>query len=741
MEKSEVGPRPRRERPAPGGDLVPEPRAGAAALLVSTGGRLPARATAPWPLAAAGVVPTAADPPASGGPPPAAGTGGAAAPPTGAADGTAELLPAAGTVVAGRFRIERALGAGGMGSVLLAHDTRLDRRVALKFLLGLSQQTCARFLREAQILATLRHPGVVQVHDYLETEYGPCLILEYVEGEDLFARMARAPEGRLPPSEAVRIACDVCAALAYIHEREAGCAGLHAHGIVHRDVKPSNVLLGRDGMVKLVDFGLARAAGGEAAVYVGTPGYMAPEQEAGGEVDARADVFGLGATLYAMLVGEKPRRIRAELLPAALRELVLRALEEEPALRFQSAAEMARALTRAWPGAQPADPAGGTAPPPCTGLATGGTSTLTVHSDPEGAEVLLQGPGLSGEPCAGTTPVAVTGLRAGKYALRLRLRYHAEQTATFHLGERAVDGPRVRLEPYVAELHVTSAPAGARVTLDGRERATTPIILRCVRAGAHRLGVRAEGYWPVEAQIEIEDAGARRCAIELEPIPAFVEMVREIETLAGARQFAAARERLDAFGERFPGTRRGEELRRRLDRITQRYGELVLRARREAGARHLGEAVALLDEAAVLWPAGGAHAAPLGSLRIARARVAALCAAARRCQEERQWEAARVEADRALAIDRSSAEAERLRRAAAEGLLAERLHQAAVAGREWQARRGRRARRRRRLLGVLVLLGLAAGIAWWSARRAARSALPVGGRSWVARAGPQGGAH
>lgn len=207
-------------------------------------------------------------------------------------------------LIAGRYRLVERLGSGSMGEVWRAHDERLDRTVAIKQLLpaaGLSEiaarQGNERAMREARITAKLQHPHAVAVHDVVEHDGHPCLVMEYVPARTLSTTLAE--RGTLPPVEAARIGQQVASAL----------AAAHAAGIVHRDVKPENVLL-TDGGAKITDFGISRAMGDGSmtgpGIVVGTPAYLAPEIAAGGEATYASDVFSLGATLYQAVEGGPP---------------------------------------------------------------------------------------------------------------------------------------------------------------------------------------------------------------------------------------------------------------------------------------------------------------------------------------------------------------------------------------------------------------------------------------------------
>jgi WD40 repeat protein/serine/threonine protein kinase len=239
-----------------------------------------------------------------------------------------------------RYTVEGTLGKGGMGQVLLATDTRLERKVAIKRILGdavKSRTAVSRFLTEAKSIATLNHPNIVQVYDYGRAADGPFLIMEYVEGSNL---LEKCREGALPLEVAVELTCQLCDALRLVHER----------GIVHRDIKPANILMTTDGIPKLTDFGLARREASNfgqtrTGTVIGTLDFMSPEQRKDAALtDARSDLWSLAATLYQLLTGELPRVIDLDAVPRQLRRTLATALKSQKEKRYQSAAEFRDAL-------------------------------------------------------------------------------------------------------------------------------------------------------------------------------------------------------------------------------------------------------------------------------------------------------------------------------------------------------------------------------------------------------------
>ncbi len=244
------------------------------------------------------------------------------------------------------YQINGILGRGGMGIVYLAHDYRLGRRVALKALpaaVAARPELRERLRREARAAATIAHRAVATVFALEEIDGDLYIASEYVPGQTLTSEIAQGP---IAPERAAAIAVEIAGALAAAHQA----------GVVHRDLKPDNVLIHAGG-VKVVDFGIAHVEGPEvtrltkAGAMIGTPAYMAPEQLLGGPVDARADVYAFGVILSEMLTGRHPLRGdgagAGRPVPAELATIVERCLQADPALRFGSAHELRAALEAA----------------------------------------------------------------------------------------------------------------------------------------------------------------------------------------------------------------------------------------------------------------------------------------------------------------------------------------------------------------------------------------------------------
>jgi serine/threonine protein kinase/Tfp pilus assembly protein PilF len=282
----------------------------------------------------------------------------------------ADTLPRLSAALAGRYRIERELGRGGMATVYLARDQKHNRQVAIKVLRAELSSALGptRFLREVEIAAKLSHPHILPLYDSGDADGSLFYVMPYIKGESLRQKLTR--EGELPVDEALAITRQVAAALGHAHAQQ----------VVHRDIKPENILL-HEGEAMVADFGIALAttADGqrlsESGFVIGTPEYMSPEQAMSERVlDARSDVYSLACVLYEMLAGEPPytgpnarallakqlvdpvpgvRRLRPA-VPVAIEQALRVALSQAPADRFKSMAEFTRALTAPAPARAPA---------------------------------------------------------------------------------------------------------------------------------------------------------------------------------------------------------------------------------------------------------------------------------------------------------------------------------------------------------------------------------------------------
>ncbi|MEO5857742.1 MAG: protein kinase [Pyrinomonadaceae bacterium] len=268
----------------------------------------------------------------------------------------------------GQYEIVKPLGQGGMGEVYLAKDTRLNRKVAVKLLPSSASQNIKRFEQEVQTLSSLNHPNILTIHDFGSDADERFMVSEFVDGVTLSDRLKNSP---LSTSESLEIALQMLAALSTAHDA----------GIIHRDIKPENIMIRRDGLVKVLDFGVAKLAGtvepSEANLprvldpiktnpgsLIGSVGYMSPEQAAGAEIDARSDLFSFGVVLYEMIVGRSPftgdgiaeliestrrkpivplRAVRSE-VSGEMETVVHRCLEKDREKRFQTANEVAEAI-------------------------------------------------------------------------------------------------------------------------------------------------------------------------------------------------------------------------------------------------------------------------------------------------------------------------------------------------------------------------------------------------------------
>ncbi len=377
--------------------------------------------------------------------------------------------------LAGRYQLRRLIGQGGMADVELALDTQLDREVAVKILHGRyadDPSFIARFRREAQAAANLNHPNIVAVYDAGEDDDRPFIVMEYVEGRSLRDVLRRES---ITPNRAIEVVGDAALALDYAHER----------GLVHRDVKPGNILIAQDGRVKVADFGIARAVSAEtvtqtAAVF-GTAAYIAPEQAQGERVDRRTDVYALGCVLYELLTGRQPftgesavtlafkhvseppvppSRIEPG-LPPELDDVVLTAMAKDPADRYQTARELHDDLRRVEAGLPLA-----AAPVAYEATQKLGSDRTEVLDRPD-EERVVEREELADEEAPS---------RRGAWILLALLLLGGALAAAYLLGAfdtLQVEIPQVRGQP-INQAQTTLTEAGFETALEPRENANIP---------------------------------------------------------------------------------------------------------------------------------------------------------------------------------------------------------------------------------------------------------------------------
>lgn len=400
----------------------------------------------------------------------------------------------------GRYRILGEIGSGSVGVVYRAHDPNLDVDVALKVLRRerLSDEGLVRrFLAEAKALGRLEHPNIVRVFNVDTADGTVYIAMEFVEGQSL----SQAAQARRPaPREVAELGATVAEAL-----EEA-----HAKGIVHRDVKPGNILIRSDGRIKITDFGIARieslAPGDRTEVgqILGTPSYMSPEQVAGQPVDARSDIFSLGIILYELATGAKPfggdnlaavffaithkepeaPRRQNPALPPDLEGIILRCLQKDPGARFPTAGALAQALRGHLAGSSEPSSGGNRAAAPRRRAAWGAALAATVLA--AGAGIYLAG---RPEPASRSAPEAARG----------ELREPAPPAA-----------------PH-GTLRIETAPPGAQLFVGGAFKGLTPATLT-VAAGRHdvRLTYPGRGDW--EARVLVKAHGETPLSVNLAPL-------------------------------------------------------------------------------------------------------------------------------------------------------------------------------------------------------------------------------
>ena len=401
----------------------------------------------------------------------------------------ASRLPA-GTVLASRYRILEVLGQGGMGTVYKAYDVVLGEVVGLKLLkteLLEDPKMAERFKSEIRLARKVRHRNVCAIHEFGESEHGPFISMEFVDGGDI-KRLLRE-RGALPPRQAFALAIQVAEGLQAIHEA----------GIVHRDVKPSNLMLDSTGNVRVMDFGIAKREGEgsftSSGALVGTPEYISPEQAKGGRVDPRCDVYSLGAVAFELFTGRPPFRGKGNLavilkhlneepplddplLPPGVRSVLARALAKEPSVRYGTAKAVARALQSA-EGAIETPPVELAAPP--------------QHRSSR-RRVLVAG-------------VAVLAVAAALLVGLWRRAPGPPQPAEVASNSPAVSAP-------VGSLLVVARPWGD-VFIDGKQVGTTPLDWIRVPAGEHVLRVRHPTYGSREQRVNLGSGEKKKVVVDL----------------------------------------------------------------------------------------------------------------------------------------------------------------------------------------------------------------------------------
>ncbi len=419
----------------------------------------------------------------------------------------------------GKYRIEKVLSGGGSATTYKAFEPHLDRHVLLKVLhpsLARDEKNIERFSREARAVARIRHAGIVHVYDYGKADGLYYIAMEYVEGLSLAELLAKRQ--RLP----VDVSCFVVRSCARSLEYA------HSQGVVHRDVKPGNIILGRDGVVKVTDFGLAYSENLSSITVdgelFGTPSYMSPEQIRGEKVDARTDVYSLGLTFYEMISGTQPfsgtnysaiitRKLTEDLpplkrvmpeCPSTLASVVTRMIDRNPQKRYQSMGEIALDLSR-----------------------FAEESGVSIE-EKELAEYIRGGERAEPLPVVPTrvrtrrrVPLYLVGalvIVATLVALGVRIRPDRPSL----LPDVPAPESTALVEPPAVEtgaVHVSSVPQGSGILVDGiLSQLKTPALITGLAPGDHEFKVLASGYRAQTETVSVEAGGTSRISFSLLPI-------------------------------------------------------------------------------------------------------------------------------------------------------------------------------------------------------------------------------